>query len=61
MKGKILSAFKTNDQKICLYKNSSVQEIYIFWLYYSDIKIRDIFVYEHILMMDTSWALWSQT
>ena len=39
-----------NDNEFWLDKNNYTHEIHVFWLYYSDIKLRDTFVYEHILV-----------
>ena len=42
---------KTNDKNISPCKSSFAHEIHVSWLYYGDIKIRDCFVYEHILSL----------
>ena len=42
---------KTNDKNISPCKSSFAHEIHVSWLYYGDIKIRDCFVYEHILTL----------
>ena len=39
-----------NDKEIWLSKLDSAPQIHVSWLYYGDIKIRDTFVYKHILM-----------
>ena len=39
-----------NDKEIWPSKTGSAHEIHVSWLYYGDNKIRDIFVYKHILI-----------
>ena len=40
---------QTNDKEIRPSKSGSAYEIHASWLYFGDIKIRDIFVNKHIL------------
>ena len=54
IKGIIFGVCKTNNKEIWQNKSGFAHEIHVSWLYYGDIKIRDTFVYKHILLMDIS-------
>ena len=41
---------KTNDKEIWPSKSGFAHKIHVSWLYYANIKIRDTFVYKHILV-----------
>ena len=43
-----------NNYKIWPNKRGSAHKIHVSWLYYGDIKIRDTFVYKHILASGAS-------
>ena len=47
-----------NEKKIKLNESGSAHEIYVSWLYYGDIKIRDTFVYKHILLIHAHCQTW---
>ena len=51
MKGTVFSVCKTKEEEFWLSKSSFAHDIHISWLYYDDIKIRETFVYKHILML----------
>ena len=51
LKGNVFDACKTNNKEIWPNKSGSAPEIYVSWLYYRDIKIRDTFVYEYTPMI----------
>ena len=46
----VFGVWKTNDRKLWPGKNGFAHDIHVSWLYYRDIKIRDTFVYKHILV-----------
>ena len=54
MKGTVLGVCKTNNTKFWPSINGFAHDIHISWLYYGDKKIRDTFVYKHILV--NGWA-----
>jgi len=46
----IFGVCKTNDNKISSNESGFAHKIHVSWLYYSDIKIKDTFVYKNILL-----------
>ena len=57
VKRKVFEACKTNNREV-----SSAHEIHFSWLYHGDIKIKDTFVYKHILtyhIISNSCYAWS--